>query len=277
MFDAELLARVIVRWVMVFTGAVATVLAYGFFVQAGWATQLWPWSDGRMTFIFIASIAAAIALPNFWIAASGKLWAIGPGALNLSVSHLAMAGYLFALSGGDDRIVLAAAAMALAGVTELIAFLWSLRQPVLDARPTPLPLRLSFLLFAIALVVTGLFLVTKAAHIFPWPLKPQTSVIIGWIFWGAAVYFAAAFIWPIWENACGQLLGFLAYDLVLIVPYVAHLNKVKPQHALSLKVYIGVLACSGLLAVYYLFVHPKTRFRWKVKDRGSAERATLPA
>ncbi len=98
---------------MVITGAVATILTYGFFAQAEWATQLWPWSDGRMTYIFIASIAAAIALPNFWIAASGKLSAIGPGALNLGVSHLAIAAFLFALAGGgDDRIVLGTTSVA---------------------------------------------------------------------------------------------------------------------------------------------------------------------
>lgn len=262
---------------MAVTGAVAAVAAYGFFIQSAWAKTLWPWPEGRLTYVFIASIAAAISLPNLWIAATGKLSAIGAGALNLGVSHLAIAGFLFSMEGVEDRMILTAVAMSLLGIVELIAFLWSLRVPVEDARRTPLPVRVSFLLFAAVLLATGFFLVTRAAHIFPWPLKPQTSVIIGWIFWGAALYFTAGFIRPVWENACGQLLGFLAYDLVLIGPYLSHFDKVKPGHALSLKVYVAVISYSALLAIYYLFIHAQTRFGWKVGVRGPAKPATTGA
>ena len=40
------------------------------------------------------------------------------------------------------------------------------------------------------------------------------------IFLGSAIYFAYGLQRPVWGNAKGQLLGFLAYDLVLIVPFV---------------------------------------------------------
>jgi hypothetical protein len=250
------------RGLMVCVGLLAVVVTFGFYFQAPWATSLWPWPDGRMTYIFVASIAAAIALPNLWIALAGRAWAIGPGALNLAVAHLGISAFLFAAaSQGNARLSLVASVFAATGVLEAVACFWSLRQPLKDARPTPRTVRASFLLFAILLLVTGFFLVMKAPHIFPWPLKPETSVLVGWIFWGAALYFGAGFVRPVWENACGQLLGFLAYDVILIGPYVAHLQKVKPEHALSLKVYIAVLAYSGLLAIYYLFIHGSTRFR----------------
>jgi hypothetical protein len=275
--DNSAAVRAIVRATMVVTGAAAAVITYGFFAQAPWAKALWPWAEGRLTYIFIASIAAAIAAPNLWIGASGKLFAIAPGALNLGVSHLAIAGFLFSVDGSADRVVLTAAAMLLLGVVEMVAFLWAARVSVLDARPTPLPVRASFGVFTGVLVATGFFLVTGSPHIFPWPLKPEGSVIMGWIFWGAALYFGAGVVRPVWENACGQLLGFLAYDLVLIGPYVAHFDKVKPAHALSLKVYVAVISYSALLAVYYLFVHAETRFRGKVRVRGPAKPATTSA
>ena len=257
--------RSFMRVLMVLTGTGSLVLTFGFFTQATWATSLWPWPDGRLTFIFVSSIAAAIAVPNLWIAASDEVWAIGPGALNLAVAHLAMAAFLFRLfrERGARALLMTGIALGIAGVLELLAFAWSRRQPIRDTRPTPAPVRYSFLLFFATLILTGSALVAKAPHIFPWPLKPETAVMIAWIFWGASVYFMYGFVRPVWGNACGQLLGFLAYDLVLIYPYVAHFGKVKPEHRLSLQVYTGVLVYSGLLAIYYLFINPSTRFGGK--------------
>jgi hypothetical protein len=64
---------------------------------------------------------------------------------------------------------------------------------------------------------------------------------------------------PVWGNASGQLLAFLAYDLVLIGPYVAHWSAVSPTMRLSLGLYIAVLVYSGGLAIFYLAMNPPTR------------------
>ena len=40
------------------------------------------------------------------------------------------------------------------------------------------------------------------------------------MFLGSATYFAYGIVRPRWTNAGGQLAGFLAYDLVLIVPFM---------------------------------------------------------
>ena len=66
---------------------------------------------------------------------------------------------------------------------------------------------------------------------------------------------------PRWANAAGQLLGFLVYDLVLLGPFLRHFGVVAPAHRASLTVYTAVLLVSAALAVYYLFIHPATRFR----------------
>jgi hypothetical protein len=139
-----------------------------------------------------------------------------------------------------------------------IAFFWSRRIPLHDSRPTPLPVRVSFGIFAAALILTGGALVFRTP-VFPWELNPDSSVIFGCIFIGDAFYFLHAFFYPRWHNALGQLLSFLAYDLVLIGPFLALFRTVEPEHQVSLIVYVAVLLYSGGLAVYYLFIHPQTR------------------
>ena len=88
------------------------------------------------------------------------------------------------------------------------------------------------------------------------------------MFLGAALYFIYALIRPSWLNAAGQLAGFLAYDAVLIVPFLTRLPTVSPENQVGLTIYTGVVIYSGLLAIYYLFIHPPTRL-WA---RASASR-----
>jgi hypothetical protein len=96
-------------------------------------------------------------------------------------------------------------------------------------------------------------------------------VVIGLMFLGAATYFAYGLLRPSWANAAGQLAGFLAYDLVLIGPFLSRLPTVAPEHRAGLTIYIAVVSYSGLLAIYYLFIHPATR----VWGRDWASRASV--
>ena len=82
--------------------------------------------------------------------------------------------------------------------------------------------------------------------IFPWALGPETSVMFGFIYLGAAAYFVSGVLDPHWGNAQGQLVGFLAYDLVLIGPFVDRLDEVHGGELTSLIVYTAFLAYSGV-------------------------------
>lgn len=62
-------------------------------------------------------------------------------------------------------------------------------------------------------------------------------------------------------NASGQLAGFLAYDIVLLPPFLTRLPSVAPEYRVSLIIYTAVLVYSALIAGYYLFLHPETRLR----------------
>lgn len=95
--------------------------------------------------------------------------------------------------------------------------------------------------------------------IFPWPLRPDSSTLFGCIFLGDACYFFYGLLVPRWQNAYGQLLSFLAYDLVLIVPFLELFASVSPERRLSLILYVAVLLYSGMLAIYYLLVNENTR------------------
>jgi hypothetical protein len=126
-------------------------------------------------------------------------------------------------------------------------------------RPAPRLVRWSFLVFVVALLVVGGRLVWKQPNVIPWTITPELSVVAGWIFLGAAAYFVYALLRPCWVNSAGQLAGFLAYDAILIVPFLTRLPTVAPEHRAGLIVYTLVVTYSGLMALYYLLIHPATR------------------
>lgn len=261
----------VIRALFVIGGLVFLVLTVGFFLQMGWATALWPWPVGRLSYIFISSIAAAIAAPMIWIGLTEEFGAARGGAVNLGITAGGTAVYLFLLYGreGGVQLLISAVAAAVFLAINVGIFRWSSRLPIRDRRAMPRLVKASFGLFTAVLLVAGGLLVLQAPVIFPWPLRPESSVIFGCIFLGAASYFAIALRSPGWHSARGQLMGFLAYDLILIGPYLAHFETVQPAHRLSLIVYVAVLVYSGALAVYYLFVNGATR-SWRVETtRGS--------
>jgi hypothetical protein len=123
----------------------------------------------------------------------------------------------------------------------------------------PTPLRVGFVGSAVALVLVAVQPISESPHIFPWPLTGGSSVMYGLIFLGAAVYFVVGALEARWASATGQLIGFLAYDLVLIVPFVQRFGNVPAEHRPSQIVYTTVLVVSGTTAIWYLLLDPATR------------------
>jgi hypothetical protein len=123
----------------------------------------------------------------------------------------------------------------------------------------PRLVRWSFVVFIIALLIVSVQMILQVPNVIPWVITPELSVVIGWMFLGAAAYFIYALLRPSWFNSAGQLAGFLAYDVVLIVPFLQRLPTVAPQFQAGLIVYTAVVIYSGLLAFYYLFISKPTR------------------
>jgi hypothetical protein len=253
----------IIRVLLILGGFGLLFMAFGYATQMSWAINTWPWPDGRLSYLFVASIQAAIAAAMLRIGFSGEWPSIAAGALNLAVMMGGIAVFLYGYAGTVNlpRFIWLAVGAGLFALVSLYLFYRVLRQPIPAAwhRPTPRPVLVSYGIFTVTLVVVGLLLILRTPNIMPWPLKPETSVMIGWIFFGDAFYFLYAILRPQWAYARTQLWSFLAYDLVLIAPFVAHLTQVQPELRTSLILYLVVLLYSGSLAVYYLFIHPATR------------------
>ena len=257
------ITQLIIRFFLITTGIALLVVCAGFYLQHEAALTLWPWPDGRLSYIFIASILAAIATPVIWMGLSGELAAMRGGALDFSMTYLGLTGTLLLTGVAASELVPMPQTLVYvvaAALFNLLLFWISDHFEFKDRRPVPALVRLSFIVFTLLLIGVGIALIMRMPAIFPWPLQPQSSIVFGWIFLGAGMYFLYGSIKPVWGNFRGQLVGFLAYDLVLILPFIEHLNTVEAEHQLSLYIYTGVIVYSAVLSLYFLFVHPTTRF-----------------
>lgn len=268
-------ARGVVLVVALVFAALATALCSG----AGWATAAWPWPEPPMSFLFLGSIAASIAAVWLSIAIGGELAALAGVGVNAMASgcgaFVYLAWHAFVERRGESMpSIVAAAAAAAFGV---LLWRWAARLPVRDPRPTPVLVRAAFAVFVVTLVVAGSALAVQA-QVFPWRLRGETATLFGFVFLGAAAYFAHALRRGRWAFAAPPLWGFLAYDLVLIVPYArlllgdaAGLDDLYGEATVnraSLVVYLFVLAASALLVVYMVAIHPATRlWRPRTADR----------
>ncbi|MDX2139031.1 MAG: hypothetical protein SF123_13160 [Chloroflexota bacterium] len=240
--------------------AVQVLLAIGFIFQVQLIVQFWPLPyNNATTFLLIGSFFAAAAASTFWC-----LWSKDDGAFaGIALDYLAifvpMGIYSLQISSGRTPLVLFSLFSFVSAVWGLVLLAWSIRIPIRDSRPIPLFVRRAFVVFIVALVFVGGLLVLKVPNILPWEVNVVGQVIYGWMFFGAAIYFIYALVKPVWYNAAGQLVGFLAYDLVLIVPFLLLLPTTEAQRLPNLILYLIVLVSSGAVAIYYLLIAPQTR------------------
>ena len=250
-----------IRTILVVIGILLIGLSIGYFWQQPWAVQTWPWDQKPLSYAFVASMQAAIAAACLWIAMTGELGVLAAGALNLVVMMGGLAIYLglLGLEAREWQTGIYAAACAFFTAINFLIFLWARRIPILNDQPMPSLIRISYVVFVLALVLVGGALVLDMPNILPWAVSAPTSIILGWMFLGDAFYFLYALLQPRWYGACAQLWSFLAYDLVLLGPFLLRLSKVEPLYYDNLLVYIGILLYSAALAIYYLFINRTTR------------------
>jgi hypothetical protein len=256
-----------VRLLLLIVALLQAALAVLFIVQSPLATGLWPIPNTTpLTFIFFGSIALAAAASTLFCVLLNVPGALVGIALDYIVIFAVLAVYMLRAT---PTLGSGATTLVFGGVGGVLFGLWLLwygwRRPITDARRTPLLVRISFILFVIALILVGGVLVTNRPYIMPWSITGN-GAIIGWMFLGAAVYFAYGVVRPRWHNAGGQLAGFLAYDLVLIIPFLQRLPTISDPLRASLIIYTIVVVYSGILAAYFLFVHPSTRIWSELRD-----------
>jgi hypothetical protein len=256
-----------VRTLLLLVAVGQFLMAIAFFLQLTPATALWPFPGTTpLTYIFVASIFAAVAAATLWAAAAkqyGALAGIGLDYIAILIPAGILATQLFLATGSQPMllfVILCVIGVLMGGAL----LLWSLRQPLDQSIPLPGPVRWSFVVFILALLAVSAQLILQVPNILPWKITPELSVVIGWMFLGAMTYFVYGLLRPTWANAAGQLAGFLAYDLVLVVPFLLRLPIVAPEHRFGLWIYTAVVVYSGVLAIYYLFVNPRTRI-WSTR------------
>jgi hypothetical protein len=239
--------------------AALVLLGASFSLNLSWAAKFWPWPDGRLSFLFIGSVLAALGVGALYVALTQDWRAAFGGGLTFLIAGTGIAVNLLLLARNAEIPPLFILAILVVAVIGCLVLVDTGKRSALDARPLPHLVRSSFWLFAAALTGAGVALLLRYPHIFPWPLKPETSLLYGWIFLGLAFNYGYVAARGSWADGKVSLLAFLVYDLVLIGPFVRHFADVRPEHFASLTAYTVVLIYSAVLAIAYLFVDRRTR------------------
>ena len=255
------MAQAFTRYVLLMIGGLCAVLAVGYFAQMPWALHTWPWQDSKLSNIFVSSVLAAVAAAMFWVGLSGRLAGAAGGFLDVATMLGGFASVLFPLGQQreDRSLTVYAAGCALAALACIAAFVWVRRMPVADDRRLPAALRVWSALYILILIPAGSALILRQPGIMPWPIKAETSMLYGWVFVAAAWSFAYPLLRPQVEHIRVGLFGFLAYDAVLLVPFMRHFESVRPELRMSLTLYVVALAASAAISIHYLFVSRATR------------------
>ncbi len=250
------------RTLFIFLGSGSFILTVGFCLHMSLLTGILPTTGSFPIHIFLASITASIGASLLWIGFSGELGAAAGGAIDLAVWYAGLTIFQLLSARHASQHQLAGVLLCLLGlIVSLGIFLHFCRYPIEDSRLMPLPVRVSFVVFTIVLLLVGIALLLQGPNVFAWTLDPSSAALIGCFFLGSSCYFLYGLLFPRWRNACGQLWSFLAYDSVLIVPFLFHFATVRSAQLPSLIVNTIILVYSGALAIYYLLIKKETRAR----------------
>ena len=249
------------RFCLLAVGVLSAILAMGYYLQMPWAAQTWPWPETRLSNVFVSSILGAVAAAMLWVGLSGRIAGAAGGFLHVATMSAGLATVLLWLAPQRPQPALMGYAVACVAVALVCLGAFGLvrRLPVQDTRRLPASLRVWSLLSVAILIISGGALIAKVPGIMPWPVKPEMSMVCGWVFLSAAWSFAYPLLRPQVEHVVVGLVGYLAYDAVLIVPFIKHLDNVRPELHRSLQIYLLALAVTAAMSLYYLFVCRATR------------------
>ena len=249
------------RYILLAGGILVFMVGLGFSFQVGLVTSLWPWPDGRLSYLFVGSILVAASASLLWIGWTGELGALAGGTLNLfAMSSSSTIYFFYLIANGRSELLLYAIGGVVIAITCAVIFLITRKIPLQDERPTPKLVRYSYWVFSILLCLVSSAMILRI-QVFPWPVNPDSSVIFGCIFLGSAVFYSYPQLSLRWHNSLGQLLSFLFYDIILIYPFLVLFKTVKPELMLNLILYVAVLVYSSGLAIYFLFINKKSLIR----------------
>lgn len=250
------------RVILFVAGAAFTILGLGYSLRMDWAVRAHLWSDGPLTISWYGSMLLSFGPQLVWLGLTRE-WGILPGfAAGSIVMFLGAASAVLGVAARErsTHLWIHGALLALLGLGSIWMWRWSRGRSLRDTRPTPVLLRWFGAICVVPLLIASAGLLARHPHVFPWPLNPDSSTVMGWMFLGTGVSFVFAPVQGRWAYMRTLLMGFLVYDAVLIPYYLGHCARVQPEHELSLGIFMVVLGSSALLALFYLFLHPATRW-----------------
>ncbi|MBL8161457.1 MAG: hypothetical protein JNJ61_05675 [Anaerolineae bacterium] len=245
------------RWFrasLLFLSLVQVLIAIACLLRLPIVDDLWPLNyTGEMSFVFLASISAAAAASTLWCVYADEPAALFGIGLDYVTIFTPVAITMFSIAARDRDVLGFAIFCAVASLFGVGLLLYSRKRPFVDQRPMPGLLRLAFVGFVLALIIGGSWVLFDPS-VLPWSITREISALYGWFFIGAAAYFGYGMIRPRWANTAGQLAGFLAYDLILVVPFLNMLPTIPDHLRFNLLLYMSIVVISGILSAYYLFL-----------------------
>ncbi|MFN8413694.1 MAG: hypothetical protein U0Z26_15030 [Anaerolineales bacterium] len=169
----------LLRGLMFFGGLVVLFIAFGFIFRLTPVIAIWPWEDGRYSYLFIGSILAAVSAAALWIGWTGEFGALPAGTFNVFV--IALFYNLF--SARLTRALKLIARWWVGNPEHRSKFVRLLLEFKITAsretRPIPALVKVSFWIFIATLLIVGRFADSRSTHL-PWalnPIHPSSSVV----------------------------------------------------------------------------------------------------
>ena len=157
-------------------------------------TAILPPEDAFPLRIILASITASIGASLLWIGVSGELGAVRGGAIDLAVFYVGLTLVQFR----SAQHTLAGVLLCIIAVIVSLGFFVRFRRfPIEDNRLMPLPVRISFGIFFLVLLLVGSAILLQVPDVFPWTLHPMLQRLWAVSFLDHHVTFCTASSFPV--------------------------------------------------------------------------------
>jgi hypothetical protein len=259
------------QFIFILVGLVFTAFAVGFMARTPWTLKLVPLPSGTaynndtLGLMFIASMVVAWGVSSVYIGATGKLAPAVTSAINYilvfgGTGILYLQLYFQAANPSSLTPLLTTGFVSVLVALLSIFLLWALRnEGVGDPTQMPKALRIAIGVMTLFVGMTSVSLIVFKVNLLPWGGTTVFGVVYGWLFLGTGASLLYGLVRNKWEIVASQLLAFLAYDIVLIPPFIDFFSKVQADKLPGFIMYFGFVVGSGIIAVYYLFFDARTR------------------
>jgi hypothetical protein len=198
------------------------------------AALIWGLVTPWYTSFLLGSTLLAYALATLWIGVVQSYRALVGGGLSLVLTFGGCAIHALQLGQmwyGQTFLYLA--------IISLWIFFFGLTLPRKKEELLPPSARWLFGIVMTLALLVGIYLIIPLPFRFAWLLRPEQSIIYGWMLIGGSLFFGWSLLKPTWENGYPVLYALLGYDLLLIGPALRLIRQPAPVTVIPF--YLGAL------------------------------------